>query len=442
MDRERRFGVDRPVFGAHDAKPNDTRSTMPELLALPAPEDASTSITLDVSTGQPVVLDHLGPVVVNSDGTLARIANWHEMSEREQQVTKRRMAKRNMERLQVLNRPADGCAQPPDENLVAALKPTEAPAAEGEGSRDQGELPAPRTGSMADAWDAVAGEYAERVEPFTSSFAGALLDLAGELDGKRLLDVAAGSGAISVLAAIDMGADVTATDFSEEMLNCLNARPSVRFERSAGVAKLSTVVADGMALPAEWSGVFDVAVSSFGVIFFADPAAGVREMLRCLKPGAPLLISAWGSREETAAFQVIPAAAEASLPAVSLPAARPTRADGSPAGLHALLEAAGATDIAVHGPVTRTLRAKDAQAYWDRFALGAPATRALLATLSPAVAGALRTCVVATLEARFGVGAEVQLEATAYFATARRLTDFQAAVAAGLARPSGTTAPS
>ena len=115
---------------------------MPELLALPAPEDASTSITLDVSTGQPVVLDHLGPVVVNSDGTLARIANWHEMSEREQQVTQRRIAKRNMERLQVLNRPADGCAQAADDNLVAALKPTEAPATKSE-RKDQSERPVP-----------------------------------------------------------------------------------------------------------------------------------------------------------------------------------------------------------------------------------------------------------------------------------------------------------
>ena len=130
---------------------------------------------------------------------------------------------------------------------------------------------------MADAWDAVAGEYASRIEPFTSSFAAALLDLAGELDGKQVLDVASGSGAVSVLAAIDLGAHVTATDFSERMLDCLNARPSVRFERSAGLVRLDTVLADGQALPAEWSGVFDVAASSFGVIFFDDPAAGVHE---------------------------------------------------------------------------------------------------------------------------------------------------------------------
>ena len=106
--------------------------------------------------------------------------------------------------------------------------------------------------------------------------------------------------------------------------------------------------------------------------------------------------------------------------------------------LHALLEAAGATDIAVHGPVTRTLRTPNAAAYWERFALGAPGTRALLQTLTPAAADALRTRVLATLEKRFGVDGEVALEASAYFATARRLTAFQAAVVAGAERPSET----
>ena len=94
-----------------------------QLLALPAPEDASTSIELDVSTGQPVTLDHLGPVVVNTDGTLSRITNWAELSEQEQAVSKRRIAKRNIERLQQLA--ADGKIAG---NLVSALQqPAEAP---------------------------------------------------------------------------------------------------------------------------------------------------------------------------------------------------------------------------------------------------------------------------------------------------------------------------
>lgn len=70
-----------------------------QLLALPAPEDVNSLITLDVSTGQAVTLDHLGPVVVNTDGTLARITNWTQLSEQERNVTKRRIAKRNIERL-------------------------------------------------------------------------------------------------------------------------------------------------------------------------------------------------------------------------------------------------------------------------------------------------------------------------------------------------------
>lgn len=49
-------------------------------LALPAPEDVSrqlasalNGVTLDVHSGAAVVLDQFGPVVVNTDGTLARI---------------------------------------------------------------------------------------------------------------------------------------------------------------------------------------------------------------------------------------------------------------------------------------------------------------------------------------------------------------------------------
>ena len=68
-------------------------------LALPAPEDVTRMLTLDVSTGQPAVLDHLGPVIVNTDGTLARITNWERMSDEEQEVAKRRISKRNVERL-------------------------------------------------------------------------------------------------------------------------------------------------------------------------------------------------------------------------------------------------------------------------------------------------------------------------------------------------------
>jgi hypothetical protein len=51
-------------------------------LPLPGPPSAN-AVQLDVSTGLGVRLDHLGPMVVNRDGTLSRIANWKHMTEME-----------------------------------------------------------------------------------------------------------------------------------------------------------------------------------------------------------------------------------------------------------------------------------------------------------------------------------------------------------------------
>ncbi|KAI3624933.1 hypothetical protein CBS14141_002354 [Malassezia furfur] len=69
-------------------------------LALPSTSDAS-----PVALGEQVKLDKLGPVVVNSDGTLARLPNWDKMTPDEQERTVRILAKRNQARLEKLRQP-------------------------------------------------------------------------------------------------------------------------------------------------------------------------------------------------------------------------------------------------------------------------------------------------------------------------------------------------
>jgi len=49
-----------------------------------------------------VGLDHLGPMVVQTDGTLRRIANWDDMSKGEQETAMRVLTQRNRERLAAL----------------------------------------------------------------------------------------------------------------------------------------------------------------------------------------------------------------------------------------------------------------------------------------------------------------------------------------------------
>lgn len=69
------------------------------VLALPDSSSASDDVPqLDVN-GDGVKLDHLGPLVVNTDGTLARISNWAQMTEIERKNTLRVLGKRNKERM-------------------------------------------------------------------------------------------------------------------------------------------------------------------------------------------------------------------------------------------------------------------------------------------------------------------------------------------------------
>ncbi|KAN0065349.1 hypothetical protein ACQY0O_001185 [Thecaphora frezii] len=85
----------------------DQPGTQPApILGLPAPSDATPASEAQTS----FKLDHLGPVIVNTDGTISRIAGWTEMTELEKQRSLRLLAKRNNARMQAL-RDAEGKAE-------------------------------------------------------------------------------------------------------------------------------------------------------------------------------------------------------------------------------------------------------------------------------------------------------------------------------------------
>ncbi|KAF4343168.1 hypothetical protein FBEOM_2881 [Fusarium beomiforme] len=86
--------------GSSEAK--DTNKTP---LPLPAPDNAATSKGDDVTSlrvGESIALDAMGPLVVNTDGTMGRIGNWQNMTEFERAQTLKLLGKRNKERMNVL----------------------------------------------------------------------------------------------------------------------------------------------------------------------------------------------------------------------------------------------------------------------------------------------------------------------------------------------------
>ena len=102
----------------------------------------------------------------------------------------------------------------------------------------------------------------------------------------RFLDVAAGSGALSIPAA-RLGAKVLATDQSAVMLKLLSARASLEN------LNIETRVMDGHALELNDNS-FDIAGSQFGVMLFPDMPKGISEMVRVTKPGGRVLLHVYG----------------------------------------------------------------------------------------------------------------------------------------------------
>lgn len=94
------------------SSPPSPQDQSPKTLYLPESADSPNTesnpvgkggIQLDMSGGSTEMkLDHLGPMVVNVDGTLSQIGNWAQMTESEQKNTLRIIGMRNQKRLNAL----------------------------------------------------------------------------------------------------------------------------------------------------------------------------------------------------------------------------------------------------------------------------------------------------------------------------------------------------
>jgi ubiquinone/menaquinone biosynthesis C-methylase UbiE len=141
------------------------------------------------------------------------------------------------------------------------------------------------------AWDKIAVGY-DKTNTETQQWLGnESVRRVGLKEGMRFLDVAAGSGAMSLPAA-RLGAKVLATDLSPAMLKLLKDR--ARKEN----LNIETRVMDGHNLELE-DNTFDMAGSQFGVMTFPDQPRGIREMTRVVKRGGRVVLSVYGSPAET-----------------------------------------------------------------------------------------------------------------------------------------------
>jgi ubiquinone/menaquinone biosynthesis C-methylase UbiE len=103
--------------------------------------------------------------------------------------------------------------------------------------------------------------------------------------GERVIDIAAGNGN-ATLAAARRFARVTSIDYVPHLLEKASQRAS------AEGLDVAFQVADAEALP-YGDGMFDVALSTFGVMFAPDHPRAAAEMMRVVRPGGRIGMANW-----------------------------------------------------------------------------------------------------------------------------------------------------
>ncbi len=255
------------------------------------------------------------------------------------------------------------------------------------------------------AWDQIAPGYDKTNTPTQMWLGNEGLRRAGLGTGMSFLDVAAGSGALSIPAA-RLGANVLATDQSSVMLELLAARAA---EEGLGI---KTQVMDGHALDLEANS-FDIAGSQFGVMLFPDMPKGIREMARVVKPGGRVLMNVYGDPHAIEFFGFFVGAIQSVRPNFEGPPMDPLPLPfqlQDPERLHQELSAAGLSDVKVE-TITETTEFESGEALWEWIVWSNPIAQMVLDALelSDEDTDVIRGTLEAMVKDRAGDGATAKL---------------------------------
>jgi len=203
------------------------------------------------------------------------------------------------------------------------------------------------------AWETSSQYWTKHQSLIAAMFAPltfALVDAAHIGPGQSVLDVGGGSGepSLTIAPIVGQAGSVTYTDPSAGMVKAAQVEAD---QRGLTNIRLHQCPANQLPFP---DNSFDVAVSRLAAMFFPDPTAGLREILRVIKPGGDLSFVVWAGREFNPFFSVVTETLEKFIPVDAEDEDAPAAFRfARPGKLARLVNEAGATSV-----TERTLKFK------------------------------------------------------------------------------------
>jgi ubiquinone/menaquinone biosynthesis C-methylase UbiE len=209
----------------------------------------------------------------------------------------------------------------------------------------------------------------------------ALIEDAGIVEGQSILDVAGGSGEPSFTIAKSVGPNGSVM-FTDLVAGMVDGAQSEAQRRGLANIKFRQCAADS--LPFE-NDSFDAVTSRLGAMFFPDPLAAMREMLRVTKPSGVLALAVWAKSELNPFFCLVTEVLERHVPTATPPDPNAPGAFrfAEPDTLARILRQAGATKVKERQVEFHITAPMSPEEFWEMRSETSGTLREKLVPLSP-----------------------------------------------------------
>ncbi|HSS22200.1 MAG TPA: class I SAM-dependent methyltransferase [Pyrinomonadaceae bacterium] len=244
-------------------------------------------------------------------------------------------------------------------------------------------------------------KYQTLIETMYAPSSRALAAAAGVAPGQAVLDIGGGSGEPSFTLASLVGEKGTVT-YTDPSAGMVKAAQSEAEKRKLGNISFHQSSAEELTFAPD---TFDAAVSRLSTMFFSDVLAGLRGMLRVLKPGGCVALLVWANREGNPFFSVVSDVLDRYVPAEPEDEDAPTAFRfARPGKLADLLREAGAKEVneeafsfAIEAPIS-------VERFWELRTEMSDTFRKKLAPLDAAKVGIIRREVINAVSDYFKSG--------------------------------------